>query len=151
MYDEQAVVLRTHACNRSAAGGATSASEARLCAKFVEGFLAPLQGRGAPIVEDVAALRARSPRTVCFRRLVAGCFFDMFNTAVHAGKEPFIGLYRQRVLAFHGVHAKPPTQHLLLLVRKQGRRSIHNFEQTLAFLHKSCDGLCRGLGRTPTV
>ena len=43
----------------------------------------------------------------------------MFNTQSHAGKEPFIGLYRQRVLAFHGVkYAAPPTQHLLLLVRK---------------------------------
>ena len=76
----------------------------------------------------------------------------MFNTQSHAGKEPFIGLYRQRVLAFHGVkYAAPPTQHLLLLVRKQGRRGIHNFDQTLAYLRKSCDGLCRGLGSTRPV
>ena len=73
VYDEQAVVLRTHACNQSAAGEAVSASEARLCAKFVAGFIAPLQGREARAVEDVAALRARLfPRTVCFQRLVAG-------------------------------------------------------------------------------
>jgi len=76
----------------------------------------------------------------------------MFNTQSHAGKEPFIGLYRQRVLAFHGVkYEAPPTQHLLLLVRKQGRRGIHNFDQTLAYLRKSCEGLCRGLGRTRPV
>ena len=75
----------------------------------------------------------------------------MFNTPSHAGKEPFIGLYRQRVLAFHGVRMVPPTQHLLLLVRKQGRRGIHNFEQTLTYLRESCDGLCRGLGRTRPV
>ena len=87
----------------------------------------------------------------CPPRLLAG-FFDMFNTQSHAGKEPFIGLYRQRVLAFHGVkYEAPPTQHLLLLVRKQGRRGIHNFDQTLAYLRKSCDGLCRGLGRTRPV
>ena len=107
-YDERAVVLRTHACNQSVSGESPTASEARLCAKFVAGFVAPLQGREHAAVEDVQALRARHwPRTVCFGKLVAGGFFDMFNSLHHAGKEPFLGLFRRRVLAFHGVSLAP--------------------------------------------
>lgn len=34
-------------------------------------------------------------RPLCFRRLLAGGYHDMFNTQSHAGKEPLISLYRQ--------------------------------------------------------
>ena len=81
-YDERAVVLRTHACNESVKPGEPlpTESEARLCEKFVAGFVAPLQARERSGVDLVAALRARHwPRHVCFRRLVAGGYFDMFN------------------------------------------------------------------------
>ena len=114
--------------------------------------VAPLQGRGRAAVEAVAAVRARLfPRTLCVSRLVAGGFFDIFNTQQHAGKEPFIRLFRERVLGFHGIRPAPPTQHLRLLVRKQGRRGIHNFDETLRFLRGGCDGLCEGLHRAQPV
>ena len=43
---EEAVVLRTHRCNESTTSKPPSADAARLCRKFVAGFLQPLQGRG---------------------------------------------------------------------------------------------------------
>ena len=156
-YDEHAVVLRTHACNQSEGREPPTASEARLCAKFVAGFVAPLQGREHAAVETVEELRARHfPGTLCVSRLVGGGFFDVFNSLHHAGKEPFLRLFRQRVLAYHHVlRAAPPTQHTLLLVRKQGRRGIHNFDETLRFLRGGCEHeggkLCAGIHRTQPI
>ena len=71
----------------------------------------------------------------------------MFNTPQHAGKEPLLQLYRRRVLRFHGLSptAPPPREHQLLLVHKQGRRGIHNYEGVKAHLEGGCDGQCTGL------
>lgn len=38
----------------------------------------------------------------------------------------------QRVLTYHGISLAPPKEHMLLLVKKQGRRGIHNVEQACA-------------------
>ena len=85
--------------------------------------------------------------------MLGGGFFDLFNTPSHAGKEPLLALYRQRVLAFHGVPASapPPSSHLLLLVKKQGRRGIANFEQVAAHVRGGCGGQCEGIARTQAV
>jgi len=46
------------------------------------------------------------------------------------GKEPLLALYRARVLTWHGVPAAAvPRAHRILLVRKEGRRGIHNFRE----------------------
>lgn len=142
------VVLRTHACNATVAGVAEppSPSEARLCHKFVEGFVRPLGAvRTLSSLRDAAARAGR--RHVCFSRLIGGGFFEMFNAPEHAGKEPFLQLYRQRVLAYHGLvphraPAPPPTDHTLLVIRKQGRRGIANVEEVLRYVRKGCEGLC---------
>ena len=165
----EAVVLRTHACNESVLGRSESErtaavadaeaptrSEARLCTKFVDGFMAPIGS-----VRTMASLRreyfARGSRRVCFRRLIAGGFFEMFNAPSHPGKEPWLQLYRRQVLRFHrlapprGGLPPPPSAHKALLVRKHGRRGIHNFDEVLTFLQSGCGGLCEGLGRTNVV
>lgn len=166
---DETVVLRTHACNESVAGrgggeggsisskwdGPPTASEARLCSKFVNGFLRPI---GA--VETVRGLAAhyaaRGHRTVCFRRLIAGGYYDMFNLPSHAGKEPWLALYRHRVLAHHRLAPPrgwppPPTAHKLLIVRKEGRRGIANFAPTLRYVQGGCEGLCGGIGTVEPV
>ena len=140
VYEDQPVIIRTHGCNESVPGAeAPSPSEAGLCRKFVDGFLRPLQGGSASAkagVVTLAQLRQQheATRYVCFRRLLAGGYHEMFNAAAHPGKEPLIALYRHRVLAFHGLvpmraPSVPITEHTVLLVRKQGRRGIHNFDQ----------------------
>ena len=166
-YEEasKAVVLRTHACNETVAGGGRGAgagqnpeppspSEARLCNKFVDGFVRPIGE-----VRTVGELRREHARTagpggqhVCFSRVLAGGFFEMFNAPEHPGKEPWLQLYRHRVLRFHGLAPPrglptPPSSHSLLLVRKQGRRGIHNLDEVLAYAQGGCGGLCRGLGK----
>ena len=74
----------------------------------------------------------------------------MFNAVSHAGKEPLLALYRHRVLTYH--HLVPPrgppprvTRHTLLLVKKQGRRGIHNFDQVLTYVRGGCGGGCAEL------
>ena len=74
----------------------------------------------------------------------------MFNEPTHAGKEPWLALYRQRVLHFHGLAPSqslppPPKAHTLILVQKDGRRGIHNFDEALAYLRGGCAGLCAGV------
>ena len=160
---ESTVVLRTHACNesiaaRSSSGGggaggevgeAPTPSEARLCGKFLDGFMRPVGS-----VETIRAVAARHAaaghRTICFSRVVAGGFYDMFNTPSHAGKEPWLQLYRQRVLAYHRLAPQhgwppPPRAHKLLVVRKEGRRGIANFNAVLTFLQGGCSGMCEGI------
>ena len=151
VYEEHPVVVRTAGCNESIGGAEPpTPSAARLCRKFVEGFVRPLQGRSSLATDASRHAAPLPPMTtlgslrrvhrdmgrshVCFRRVLAGGYHEMFNTPSHAGKEPWLALYRHRVLAYHGIvpeHAAPPplTSHKLLLVRKQGRRGIHNFEQ----------------------
>lgn len=151
VYEEHPVVVRTAGCNESIGGAEPpTPSAARLCRKFVEGFVRPLQGRSSLATDASRHAAPLPPMTtlgslrrvhrdmgrshVCFRRLLAGGYHEMFNTPSHAGKEPWLALYRHRVLAYHGIvpaHAAPPplTSHKLLLIRKQGRRGIHNFEQ----------------------
>ncbi|KAL1523039.1 hypothetical protein AB1Y20_018000 [Prymnesium parvum] len=151
-YESRAIVLRTRGCNESAAGVPSSASEALLCTKFVDGFLRPLQGSRSAGLWTLQALRARHfPKPVCFQKMIVGGFFDMFNGAHHAGKEPFIQerLFRHRVLRFHGISptASPPASHLLLLVRKQGRRGIFNFDQVKRHIRNGCAGQCQGIKR----
>ena len=94
--------------------------------------------------------RYHSARTVCFEQLVAGGYFDIFNSVDHAGKEPLLALYRHRVLRYHRLAWPSPaasiSQHRVLLVHKQGRRGIHNFAEVLAYLRRACDGHCIGLG-----
>jgi hypothetical protein len=153
VYEERAVVVRTHGCNESVGEAEPPAvSERAVCRKFVHGFLRPLQGAGSAAVLTLAELQAKhkpSARYVCFRRLLAGGFFDMFNSASHAGKEPFLQLYRHRVLQFHGVDpASPPRSHSLLLVQKQGRRGIANFEQVQRHLQSGCGGQCTNVPTT---
>lgn len=159
VYEEAPVVLRTHGCNETLAGApppTTSAS--RLCRKFVDGFVKPLEGgvaatgRRPRALTTLAALRTQYAASahVCFRRLLAGGFHEIFNAPSHAGKEALLSFYRHRVLAYHGVvppaGAPPPlTRHRLLLIRKQGRRGIHNFEQVLRFVRGGCEGGCAGL------
>lgn len=163
VYAEEAVVVRTHACDEAVAGAdAPSPSEARLCRKFVNGFMRPLQGgeaaaeassRSAELttLSSLAAEHAGSPY-VCFERLVGGGYFEMFNSPDHAGKEPFLALYRHRVLRYHGLVPSrppplpPPTRHSTLLVHKEGKRGIANHAAVLAFLQAGCDGQCPGLG-----
>ena len=158
-YEEEAqsVVLRTHACNETAIGlgrgsEAPTASEARLCSKFLDGFMRPLG--------ELTTLRSlrdtharRGVRHVCFKRVLAGGYFELFNEAHHPGKEPWLHLYRHRVLAFHRLATPsalppPPASHTLLLVNKQGRRGIANFDEVLAFASGGCGGVCTGIGRS---
>lgn len=97
VYDEDAVILRTHGCNESIASRADpdespqAAPSAKLCKKFVDGFLRPLGGSGkggsgANGLLTIAHMRARHPHGVCFAQLQAGGYYDMFNAAHHAGK-----------------------------------------------------------------
>ena len=159
------VVLRTHDCNETVAGRRAggsgdeppvaaeppTASEARLCRKFVAGFMAPI---GA--VSTLAALAAQhgrgGVRHVCFPRLLAGGYYEMFNAPAHPGKEPWLQLYRHRVLAHHGLAPArgwpaPPRAHKALLVRKEGRRGIANFPRVLAFVRGGCGGGCEGIAQ----
>lgn len=157
------VVLRTHACNESVGsidrGDGTESkespptrSEAHLCHKFLEGFMRPL---GAlTTVSGLAAQHAAAGRRhVCFERVVVGGYYDMFNAEHHAGKEPWLQLYRQRVLAHHALappppslgFAPPPTAHSFIIVNKQGRRGIYNFDEVVAYLRAACKGLCHGV------
>ena len=166
VYEERAVVLRTHNCSESVKPAKPpTASAARLCRKFVDGFVRPLQGgeaaaqgagRGvasAPLT-TIDSLRQRYARAgapyVCFRRLLAGGYHEMFNAPAHAGKEPLLALYRHRVLAFHGLapaRGPPPpiTAHRCLLVKKEGRRGLHNFDEVARFVLGGCDGGCTEL------
>ena len=153
------VVLRTHGCNETVAGrnddglivpaAPPSRGEARLCSKFMDGFVRPI---GA--VQTIRALAAQhaaaGQRHVCFERLVGGGFYDIFNNPAHPGKEPWLQLYRHRVLAHHRLvpsvgWAAPPSAHQLLLVKKEGRRGIANFPKVLSYVQGGCDGLCAGI------
>ena len=50
-------------------------------------------------------------------------------------QEPLLALYRARVLAWHGVHPTlAPSRHTILLVRKEGKRSIANFGAVETFV-----------------
>ena len=168
VWTPRATVLRTHACNESIRGGADApdlptASEARLCRKFADGFLRPLEGRHAPDDNDggagelltVAAVRAAAAaarRPLCFESVVAGGYFDMFNVAAHPGQEGLLQLYRHAVLRHHRVLPRaPPTEHQLLVVKKEGRRGIANVGEVLSFLRKGCGGQCEGVPRPSAV
>ena len=157
--ETETVVLRTHGCNESVAGrnddgemeaaDPPSRSEAKLCSKFVDGFVRPI-GATLTIQALAAQHAATGQRHVCFKRLVGGGFYDIFNTAAHPGKEPWLQLYRHRVLAHHRLAppmawAPPPVSHKLLLVRKEGRRGIANFEKVLEYVRGACEGLCEGI------
>ena len=82
VYEPDAVVVRTHGCNEStnASADPPTPSAARLCRKFEDGFVRPLQGDAAAAADGrrplttLAQLRARhaSSPLVCFRRLLAG-------------------------------------------------------------------------------
>ena len=81
----------------------------------------------------------------------------MFNNADNAGKEPLLALYRHRVLRHHRLvppppaHAPPITAHRVLLVRKQGRRGIANFEEVLRYVRGGCAGACAGVPAERTL
>lgn len=127
VYEEHPVVVRTAGCNESIGGAEPpTPSAARLCRKFVEGFVRPLQGRSSLATDASRHAAPLPPMTtlgslrrvhrdmgrshVCFRRVLAGGYHEMFNTPSHAGKEPWLALYRHRVLAYHGIvpaHAAP--------------------------------------------
>ena len=157
--EAETVVLRTHGCNETVGARDDSSGrpkvepvsrgEAKLCQKFVDGFLRPVG-----VVQTIALLArqhaSRGHKHVCFKRLGAGGFYDMFNQPAHPGKEPWLQLYRHRVLAHHSLapmHSwpPPPTSHKLLIVRKEGRRGIHNMEEVLAYTKGGCGGLCTGI------
>ena len=158
--ETQTVVLRTHGCNESIAPRATAAttfgaggagavdasrdgvvrpptrSEARLCDKFVDGFLRPI-GQVMTVRALASAHAAREQPYVCFSKLIAGGYYDLFNQAAHAGKEPWLQLYRHRVLAHHRLAPPrgwppPPRAHKMILVKKEGRRGIANLPNVLA-------------------
>ena len=127
IYTPMLHIVRTHGCD-----ALRGASSRRVCAKFESAFLAPLLGvRGAPVLTlaQLAASHAREGQPLCFENLLVGGTFDAFNSEdLNNGKEGLIALYRARVLAWHGVpHALPPRRHRILLVQKDGRRSIANF------------------------
>ena len=73
----------------------------------------------------------------------------MFNVAHHAGKEPLLQLFRHRVLRYHRLAptAPPPSEHSALLIRKQGRRGIANFEDVRMHIEHGCEGQCSGIAR----
>jgi hypothetical protein len=171
IYEEAPVILRTHDCNESLAASThegysgrrqirdvsngPTASEAKLCNKFLEGFMKPL-GRVRTVGGVRAEYTAAGTRHVCFTRLMAGGYYDMFNAPAHAGKEPWLQLYRQRVLSHHKLAPPrglppPPSTHSLLLVHKDGRRGIHNYDEVLDFIRHGCGGVCTGIPRTVPV
>ena len=127
VYTPQLRILRTHGCD------VLKGSSRRVCAKFASAFLGPLLGSRAATVYTLAQLAAvhSNAQHVCFESLLAGGVFDAFNSEeLNVGREPLLVLYRARVLAWHGVpHSRPPKQHTILLVHKEGRRGIHNFEE----------------------
>eukprot|EP00965_Chrysotila_dentata_P204576 6182418-Pleurochrysis_carterae.AAC.1 len=146
IYTERPTIVRTLGCNESTKG-------VRLCRKFESGFVRPLQGHDAAsseappsALQTLRELRARVAslrRPVCFARLLVGGYHDMFNAESHAGKEPLIALYRERVLQFHGVDpAYVPTEHRALLLRKDGRRGMANVDAVFDFMRGGCDGQC---------
>ena len=107
-------------------------------------------------VSGLAAQHAAAGRRhVCFERVVVGGYYDMFNAEHHAGKEPWLQLYRQRVLAHHALappppslgFAPPPTAHSFIIVNKQGRRGTYNFDEVVAYLRAACKGLATGWRR----
>ena len=127
VYSPMLRIVRTHGCD-----ALRGASSRRVCAKFESAFLAPLLGeQGAPVLTlaQLATSHARHGPLLCFERLLVGGAFDAFNSEeLNNGREGLIALYRARVLAWHGVpHALPPRRHRILLVQKDGRRSIANF------------------------
>ena len=137
-HESDTVVLRTSGCNST-----------RLCRKFVDGFMRPI-GNVLTIAE-LAAQHASAGRTrVCFSRLVGGGFYDMFNTPTHPGKEAWLQLYRHRVLAHHRLApprgwSPPPSAHKMLIIRKEGRRGIANFDEVLSYVSSGCEGMCQGI------
>jgi len=137
VYTRQLRVLRTRAC--ADLGRQRTSSSSAVCAKFAAAFIAPLTGdkKGSNPSEPPSLQQfiAASPqdRPVCFERLLVGGSFDAFNSeALNVGKEPLIQLYRARVLAWHAIDPTAvPRRHQILLVRKDGRRTIHNFGRVL--------------------
>ena len=137
IYSPTLQVLRTHGCDSIT----DSRASRNVCAKFEAAFLDPLLGSRRAAVQTLAQLatahslqggdaaHGRTRRLLCFERLVVGGSFDVFNDErLNSGKEPLLALFRARVLAWHNVPpALAPRRHTILLVRKDGRRALHNF------------------------
>jgi len=127
VYSTELHILRTSGCDVLAAGSQ------KLCAKFASAFLMPLLGSRAHGLQTLSQLasRHRGQPYLCFEELVVGGAYDSFNSeALNQGKEPLLALYRARVLAWHGLPPTAvPSTHTILLVRKEGRRGIHNFNE----------------------
>lgn len=142
VYTPRLRILRTHGCEALPMEGSR-----RVCAKFAAAFLQPLLGTRSAGLLTLSQLRAQSTRSelVCFDQLLVGSAFDAFNSdALNDGKEPLLALYRARVLAWHGLRpsAVPPS-HTVLLVRKEGKRAIANFDAMKAFVKERYGRIAR--------
>ena len=72
-----------------------------------------------------------------FRLPWSVCPFAKVARTCRRSQEPLLALYRARVLAWHGVHpTAAPTRHTILLVRKEGKRSIANFGAVEEFVKR---------------
>eukprot|EP00401_Gymnodinium_catenatum_P000472 CAMPEP_0117543892 /NCGR_PEP_ID=MMETSP0784-20121206/45292_1 /TAXON_ID=39447 /ORGANISM="" /LENGTH=477 /DNA_ID=CAMNT_0005340679 /DNA_START=248 /DNA_END=1678 /DNA_ORIENTATION=+ len=122
-------IIRSQPCERTAAYGT-----AGRCRKFEEGFLHPLTASCGTVLQFAELLQRHEEDLLCFEHLIVGGTFGMFDSDSHnVGKEPYIRFYRQVILTWHGVSPwARPESHQILLVRKDGKRRILNFNEVAA-------------------
>jgi len=117
-------ILRTRGCE--------SSYVPRLCSIFERGFLLPLTGScGAQLALFDNFVQTFNESLLCFETLLVGATYEAFDVESEArniNRGPFIRLFREVVLSWHGVDPlEQPKTHQILLAKKDGRRSISNF------------------------